>query len=142
MRDERMEALEVEHRLDEAVGRRIAVDGRHDIGAEGIADRGLVLQRIGIGLPDHLARDVMMVEPLGGAMHHRLFQAVVMQDGGIEEGRKRGLAPHDVFGLLADLRPYRIEFADGCQSGLLRHLSLRHVTASLLCLTFGLTHKG
>ena len=59
-----MEALEVEHRLDEAVGRGIAVDGRNDIGAEGIPDRGLVLKRIGIGLSDHLGRDVMMVEPL------------------------------------------------------------------------------
>ena len=35
-----VEALEIEHRLDEAVGRRIAVEGRDDVGAECHADRG------------------------------------------------------------------------------------------------------
>ena len=59
---------------------RIAVDGRHDVGAERLADRGLGLQRIGVGLPDQLGRDVGMVEPLGDAVHHRLFQRVVVQD--------------------------------------------------------------
>ena len=75
-----VEALVVEHRLDEAVRRRIAVDGRHDVGAERFADRRLVLERVGIGLADQLAGDVGMVEPLGDAMHDRRFQRVVVQD--------------------------------------------------------------
>ena len=55
-------------------------NGRDDVGAERIADRRLVLQRVGIGLADQIGRDVGMVEPLGDAMHDRLLERVVMQD--------------------------------------------------------------
>ena len=60
-----VEALEIEHRLDEAAGRRIAVEGRDDVGAEDFAERGLVVERVAIGLADQLAGHVGMVEPLG-----------------------------------------------------------------------------
>ena len=65
MRLDGVEALVVEHRLDEAVGRRIAVEHRDDVGAEHLAELRLVLQRVGIGLADQFARHVGMVEPLG-----------------------------------------------------------------------------
>ena len=94
------------------LGGRIAVDGRDDVGAERIADRGLGLERIGISLPDQFGGDVSMIEPLGDAMHHRRFQRVVMQDGGIDEGRELGLGADDVFGLVAHLRPDRVDFLD------------------------------
>ena len=90
MRLDRVEALEIEQRIDVAVRGRIAVDGRHDIGAERIAERRVVLQRVGIGLADQFARHVRMVEPLGDAMHHRLLETVVMQDRRIDEARKLG----------------------------------------------------
>ena len=40
-----MEAFVIQHRFDQASGRRIAVDDRRDIGAEAFADRGLILYR-------------------------------------------------------------------------------------------------
>ncbi len=58
MRLDRVEALVVEHRLDEAAGRRIAVDRGDNIGTEGVAERRLVLKRVVVGLPDHVGRDV------------------------------------------------------------------------------------
>ena len=75
-----VEALEIEHRLDEAVGRRVAVEGRDDVGAERLADLGLIFQRIGIGLPDQFARHVVMIEPFGDAVDDRGFERVVMQN--------------------------------------------------------------
>ena len=75
MRLDGVEALEVEHRLDEARGRGIAVEDGDDVGAEGLAEIGLVAQRLVIGLADQLGRQRRMVEPLGDAMHHRSLPA-------------------------------------------------------------------
>ena len=112
MRLNGVEAFVVEHRLDEAVGRRIAVEGRDDVGAERLADLRLVFQRVGIGLPDQLGRHVGMVEPLGNAVDDRGLQRVVVQDRGIDEGGELRLAADDVLGLVADARPDRIELLD------------------------------
>ena len=94
------------------VGRRIAVEHRDDVGAEHLAELRLVLQRVGIGLPDQFGRDVGMVEPLADPMHHRRLQRVVVQDRGIDEGADLGLAADDVLGLAADLGPDRIDLLD------------------------------
>ena len=110
-----VEALEVEHRLEQAVGRGIAIDRRHDVGAEvgrSSADRRLVLERVGIGLPDQLGRHLGTVETLGDAVDDRRLQRVVMQDGRIDEGRELGLAARDLLGLAADLRPDRIDLVE------------------------------
>ena len=50
-----------------------------------------------------------MIEPLGDAMHDRGLEPVMVQDRGIDEARKLGLAPHHVLGLVADARPDRID---------------------------------
>ena len=50
-----------------------------------------------------------MIEPLGDAMHHRIFQTLVMQHGRIDEGGKLGLAADDVFRLVSNAIPDRIE---------------------------------
>ena len=50
-----------------------------------------------------------MVEPLGDAMHDRGLERVVVQDRGVDEARKLGLAPHDLLGLVADARPDRVD---------------------------------
>src|SRR5215831_15355822 len=76
-----VEALEIEHRLQKAIGRGIAIESRHDVGAECEADRWIAFERVAIGLPDQLCRDVGMVEPLGYAMDHSSFERVMMQDG-------------------------------------------------------------
>ena len=39
-------------------GRRIAVDGRDDVGAEDFADRRLVVERVAVGLADQIAGNV------------------------------------------------------------------------------------
>ena len=113
MRLDGVEALVVEHRLDEAVGGRIAVERRDDVGAERLAELRLVLQRVGIGLPDQFGRHVGMVEPLADPVHHRRLQRVVVQDRGIDEGADLGLAPDHILGLGADLGPDRIDLLEG-----------------------------
>ena len=50
-----------------------------------------------------------MVEPVGQAMHDRIFQPLVMQHRGIDEGGELGLAANDVFRLAAHAIPDRIE---------------------------------
>jgi hypothetical protein len=114
-----VEALEVEHGLEEAVGGGIAVDGRHDVGAEGGADRRLVLERVDIGLTYQVGRDFRAVEALGDAVDDRCLQRVVMQDGRIDEGRELGLATRDLFGLAADARPDRVNLVERTSSRLL-----------------------
>ena len=106
---QRVEALEIEQRIDEARGRGIAVVDRDQVGAERVAEIGFVAQRLVIGLADQIARQRRMVEPLGDPMHHRIFQPLVMQHGRIDEGGQFGLAANDVLRLAADAIPDRIE---------------------------------
>ena len=70
-----VEALEVEHRLDEAVGRGIAVIGRDDVGAERFADVGGIAQRVGEGCRDGRGRHLRMVEALADALDDRVLEA-------------------------------------------------------------------
>src|SRR5438067_8408133 len=51
-----VKALEVKHRLEKAVGGGIAINGRDDVGTERLAHRRLGLERVGVGLTDHLCR--------------------------------------------------------------------------------------
>ena len=52
---QRMEALEIKQRVDEARGRGIAVVDRHHVGAEGVAEIGIVAQRLVKGLANQIA---------------------------------------------------------------------------------------
>ena len=124
-----MKTLVIEHRLDQPVGRRIAIDGRHEIGAERLAERRNILERLGIGLPDQLARHRRMVEPLGQPIDHGRFQGVVVQNGRIDEGGELRLAPHGLFRLATDARPYRIDGIEGRLGLMLRHRTVSRSTA-------------
>ena len=106
---QRVKALEVEQRIDEARGCGIAVVDRDQVGAERIAEIGFVAQRLVIGLADQVARQRRMIEPLGDTMDHRIFEALVMQHGRIDEGSEFGLAADDVLRLAPDAVPDRIE---------------------------------
>ena len=106
---QRMKALEVEQGIDEARGRGIAVVDGNEVGAECVADIGLVAQRLVIGLADQIARQRRMIEPLGETMDHRIFEALVMQHGRIDEGSQLRLAANDIFRLVPDAIPDRIE---------------------------------
>ena len=107
-----VEALVVEHRLDEAAGRRIAVEGGDDVGAEDFADRRLIVERVAIGLADQVAGHVGIAEPFADAVDHRRFQRVVVQDVLVDEGGKLRLAARDVLRLTADARPDRIDLVE------------------------------
>ena len=78
-------ALEIQNRLDETVGGRIAVEHRNDIGAERSPNIGVSSKRFRIGLADKFRRHVRMVQPLGYTMHHRCFKVSMMQDGFVDE---------------------------------------------------------
>ena len=107
-----VEAFVIEHRLDEAGGRRIAVEGGDDIGAEGFAERGLVVERLAESLPDQIARHVGMIEPLADAVRDRVFERVAVQDVLVEKARQFRLAAGDIFGFLADAGPDRIDLGE------------------------------
>ena len=100
-----VEALEVEYRLEEPVGGRIAIDRRHDVGAEGGAERGLAVERILVGLPDQLCRHIGVIESLGDTVDHRRLERIMVQDGRVDEGRELGLAPHHLLGFGPNPRP-------------------------------------
>ena len=103
------EAFEIEHRVEVTVGRRVAVDCGRDVRAERRTDLRIVLERVGIGLPDQLGGDVGVVEALGHTMGDRGLQRVVVQDRGIDESADLRLVADDGVGLVADFRPDRIE---------------------------------
>jgi hypothetical protein len=63
-----MKTLEVEQRIDEARGCGITIIDRDQIGAERVAEIGLVAQRLVIGLTDQIARQRRMIKPLGDPM--------------------------------------------------------------------------
>ncbi|MGY4311762.1 hypothetical protein ACVWW1_001065 [Bradyrhizobium sp. JR3.5] len=75
---QRVEALEVEQGIDEARGRGIAIIDGDEIGPEGVADIGLIAQCLAKGLADQVARQRGVIEPLGNAMDHGIFQALMM----------------------------------------------------------------
>src|SRR5262245_13392170 len=107
-----VEAFEIQHRLEEAIGRGVTIEGRHDVGAERLADRGIAFERVAISLPAQLRRDICMIEPLGDAMPDGGVVRVVVKDGRRDEGRKLRLAANDLFGLAADARPDRIDLVE------------------------------
>ena len=104
-----VETLEIQQGIDEARGRGIAVVNRDQIGAEGVAEIGIVAQRLVIGLTDQVARQGGMVEALGNPVHHRLFESIVMQHGRIDERGEFRLPADDVLGLGPHPIPDRIE---------------------------------
>ena len=120
MRLQRMKAFVIEHRLDIARGRGIALGDRHDIGADRVADRGFGLECLVEGMADQLAGDIGVVEPRGDAVRDRLFEPVVVEHGRENERRELRRVARDLFRFLADARPYRIEAAKAlCELGLM-----------------------
>ena len=119
---DRVEALEVEHRLEKPIGGGVAVQRRDDICTKGIADRRLVFERVGVGLADQFGRDLRTIKTLGNAVNDRRLQRVVMQNRRIDERRELGLAPCDLLGLATDARPDRVYLIQPSGS----HLLLGH----------------
>ena len=101
---ERLEAFEIEQRLDHPEARRIAVGDRHDVGAERFADRRVARDRLGESLPDQRGRKVAMIEPRGDTMRHRPFERVVVEDVDGKKESKLRLAPYRLLRFLPDAR--------------------------------------
>src|SRR3954469_17965852 len=73
----RMETFKIQHGLDEAVGRGIAVEGGHDVSAEGMRDRGIAQERFGKGFVDQLRRHFRPMQPLAHALDDSSLERVV-----------------------------------------------------------------
>src|SRR4051812_47243969 len=108
----RMKAFEIEYGLDEAVGRRIAVEGGYDVCPEGMRDGGIAHECFGKGFADYLPRHFRPMQPLAHALDDSRLKRVVAQDGGVDEARKIGLAPHDLVGFVSDAGPDRIDVVE------------------------------
>src|SRR5581483_7662156 len=126
-----MEAFIVEHRLDHPMGRRVAVAGRHDVGAENLAERGFVPQRVHVRLPDQTAGQGRMVEPLRQPVDYRGLERVVMQDRRVDEARQFGLAADDLLGLAPNACPNRINRIERRLCLILRHSTLSRTPGGL-----------
>ena len=92
MRDERVEALEVEQRLDVARAGGIAVVDGGQVGAERAAELGVIRQHLREGFGDQAGVHIGMVEPLRQAVAHGILEALLAQDGGVDEAAQRRLA--------------------------------------------------
>ena len=113
VRDERVEALEVEQRLDVAAAGRIAVVDGGEIGAERAAELGLVVRAPARrSAPIRPGIDVGMVQPLRQAVADGVLQPLLAQDGRIDEAAERRLGAHRLLGLAPQLRPDRIDRGD------------------------------
>src|ERR1700741_5328453 len=62
-----------------------------------------------------------MIDLSGQSVRNRGFKRVVVQDSWIDERGELRFAPHDIFGLATDARPYGIELVDGRPRLMLRH---------------------
>src|SRR5262245_15078617 len=109
MRDEGVETLEVEQRLDVALAGRIAIEHGGKIGAKGAAELGLLAQDLGEGLHDEAGVDVGMIEPLRQAVADGVFETGLAEDGGKDEATEGRLVGGDLLGLVAHRRPDGID---------------------------------
>ena len=117
--------------------RRVAIDGGDDVRPERLGNGRIVLERIRIGLADQLAGNVGPIEPLGDAVDHRGFERIVVENRGIDEGRKLRLGAGDGLRLVADAFPYRVDPIE-----LEPCLMLRHDASGRLDLRVCSTGKG
>ena len=81
MRDEGVEAFEVEQRLEVAAAGGVAVEHGGEVGAEDRAELLVAGEHRLERLIDEDGIDVGMVEPLGEAVADRVLETVMAQDG-------------------------------------------------------------
>ena len=124
---ERLEALEIEQRLDHPQARRVAVGDRHDVGAEGLSDRRIARDRLAEGLANEGGGDVRIVEPRRDPVGDRALERLMVEDRRHQEGGELGLAPHRLLRLLPDAGEQRIASGkpDDPGSQTLRHDELQ-----------------
>ena len=106
---ERVEPLEVEDRFQRPECRRIPVDHRADIGAEGLPDVRVHRDRLMEGVGDEFCRQRRMPQPGGDPVGDRALQRGVVQDRRHDEGGELRLGAQDILRLGAQPRPDRVE---------------------------------
>src|SRR5262245_8065344 len=107
-----VEALVVEHRLNETAGRGIPVNSGVDVSTEGFAEHRLILERVVVSLTYHVGRYVGVIQTLAHAMSNCGFKRIVMKDIFVDEGSELRLAAGDVLRFVADTRPNRIDLIE------------------------------
>src|SRR5262245_54252826 len=120
VRDQRVEALEVEQGLDVAAAGRVAVVDGGEIRTKRPTELPTVGQYLAESLGDQAGVHIGMVEPLRQAMADGILKAVLAQDGRVDEPGERRLAAHDLLGLAAHLIPDRVDGGDADSLGPLR----------------------
>ena len=108
---DRVEALEVEQRLQRPGRRGVAVHHREDVGAHALADGGVVLKRLVEAVSDEFRRQGGVTQPGRDPVGDRRLQGRMVEDGGDEEGGELRLVAHHRFRLVAHARPERIDDA-------------------------------
>src|SRR6478672_12055474 len=108
-----VETLVIQHRLEQAVGCRIAVESGHGVGTKRAPDRGSVFERPRKGLADQLGRQVGVIKALRDTLHDSPFQGVMMQNGRIDERCQLGLFPHYLLGFPSNPVPHRVYLLEG-----------------------------
>jgi hypothetical protein len=128
VRDQGVETFEIEKRLDIALARRVAVAHRGQIGAERAAQLGVGVEDLAEGLGDQPGIDIGVVEALRQAVAHGILEAVLAEDGGVEEASERRLGAHGLICLAAQLRPEGVDGGESRDLGTLgctSHVCLR-----------------
>ena len=127
-----VEALEEQHRLDETLAGRVAIDDGDEVDAEDVAELGLGGERVVEGEPDHLGRHRAVVEPVGDAADDRRLERRLVENGGVEEAAERRLGADHRLGLGADAVPDGVvdcEHRLARAAGIERHRQLPSATS-------------
>ena len=99
-----VEALEIEHRLDQPLAGRIAVGEGENVGAHRLAHRRIAGDEVEEVLADQIAGKIRMGEARGEAMADRLLQSGVIEDGRGQEAAELRLAAQGFLCFTPDMR--------------------------------------
>ncbi|MND72560.1 hypothetical protein D3C80_641140 [compost metagenome] len=113
MRLDRMEPLEIEHRLQEAQACRIAIVKCLDIDPEDGTPFRPVIQHFHECLTQQNRLQIRMIETLADPVNDTFFQGTMVQHGGIEKRRKKRIMLDGKPRFLLQRIPYRIDRRDG-----------------------------
>ena len=109
VRDQRMEALEIEQRLDQAIAGGVAIEDGVEVGPEDLADVRRLGQHGCKRLADQRCIDIRMMQALGKPMADRILEPVVVENGREDEPAQCRLTCHGFLGLGPHLTPDRVD---------------------------------
>ena len=106
---QRMKAFVIEEGFDKGVAGRIALEHRRKVGANRCADPGVVRQGFFKGLARQQRIKIAAAQLARQMIGERVFQPVMLEDGGVNEAGQSRLFRGHGLGLGAQLRPDRID---------------------------------